>query len=358
MKTLLPFACCLAATLAVFSGWSRAAEIPATDERFQFGGVLRTVSVDGGLEFQRFSDETLAQKVPKSFFNAVKARTTSGCAIRFLTDSANVRLRFLPVSAVRQYQFAVYQDGRLAKETQEDPAAKEFVLDVPSVSPGKDVLYEVVLPSWANPAFAGVTLDEGATLKAPPPDTRPLYAAVGDSISHGTGQQSRSDWTFPWLLAREGNWRLINFGIGGSTTSPALVPDIVSVKPDIVTVLWGYNDWQNKQFTPRQYTERYREVLEKLREGVPHAAIFCLTPLATKTESAPNEKKIEDYRAAVAGLVEERRKAGDARIFLVRGEELTTTDDLVDAVHLTPQGAKRFAAALHGAMRPHLLAPQ
>lgn len=327
-----------------------ARDIPPDDARLQFSGVLHKVPVKEGIELLRFSEKTLSPKNRGGTFQIQRARQTSGCVIRFRTRSVSVKLKFVPLAAVREYQFAVYQDGKLAKVFEENPNQRAFTLEVASAAPGRSVLYEVALPSWANAAFAGLVLEGESDLEALPPDQRPVYAAVGDSISHGTGQMSRSDLTFPWHLAKACGWQLMNFGIGGSVTSPGLVPDIASAKPDVVTILWGYNDWQGGKSRLEPFVRRYREALEGMRKHCPDAEIYCITPIVTATAPVPNGLDLDAFRQAVDSLVRERRNAGDLRVFVVRGEELTSSGDLCDGIHLSPEGAARFAHALQMAL--------
>ena len=65
-----------------------------------------------------------------------------------------------------------------------------------------DGIVEVVLPSWHGIDFLGLELADGYTLEINENLNRPVYVAIGDSISHGTGQGSVSYKTWPFLLAR------------------------------------------------------------------------------------------------------------------------------------------------------------
>jgi lysophospholipase L1-like esterase len=106
--------------------------------------------------------------------------------------------------------------------------------------------------------------------------------ALGDSITKGVRSGVSSDQTFPSLLERQllaagRSVRLINVGIGGERTDQALlrIDQVLSHKPDIVTVMYGTNDsYVDKGKTASRITvDEYRANLHKivaelLRRGV------------------------------------------------------------------------------------------
>jgi lysophospholipase L1-like esterase len=344
------------ATLAVSwlaASTRAAAAVRCDDARIEFLGVRQVVKRPDCVELLRFSDAILGQAQPKSFYSAVKARTTSGVVITFTTRSASVRvlLADLP-ETIRGIDVGVFQNGAFDACVSYATAPDEYAFAVASRTPGQPVTYELVLPSWANPGFRGLELDDGADLEAnPEPASRIRYAAIGDSVTHGTGQRSKSFLTYPWHVARTNGWTLYNLGIGGSTTTPEIGTELADIHPDVVTILWGYNDCGNPVFTLQDFTTRYAALLGNIRAYCPRAEVFCITPTFTENVVRAG-KSLDDYRAAIAELVAARSGAGDTRIHLLRGEAITAKEDLVDGVHLTPAGAKRFAEQLIPQLTP------
>ncbi|HBC89482.1 MAG TPA: hypothetical protein DCZ94_21300 [Lentisphaeria bacterium] len=305
------------------------------------------------LEILRFSDSILSQSQTKAYYNAVKARTTSCAIVKFTTKSPKVKVILVEKPETqRGIDIGVYQDGAYDTCFHFDKAPADFSITVSSKNPGKAVTYEIVLPSWANSGFKGLELDDSATLEANPKvENQITYASIGDSITHGTGQQSKSFLTYPWNLARANGWKLYNLGIGGSTTTPEMGNELNDINADVVTILWGYNDAGNKQFTLQDFKTRYDKLIDNIRKCRPEAKIFCITPIFTENIIREG-KSLLDYRKAVTDIVAAKAAAGDKAIYVIKGEEITAKEDLVDGIHLNPDGAKRFAEKLNLQIKP------
>jgi len=72
----------------------------------------------------------------------------------------------------------------------------------------------------------------------------PSIVCFGNSITHGFGVEGTQ--SFPALLGRLLNSRVINAGMDGDTTDGGLArleTDVLRFKPDIVTVEFGANDY-------------------------------------------------------------------------------------------------------------------
>lgn len=75
------------------------------------------------------------------------------------------------------------------------------------------------------------------------PDTRPVIVAFGDSLTAGFGVDS--GFSYPDFLQKEiDNYRIVNAGISGDTTSGGLarVDTVTRLKPKIVILELGGND--------------------------------------------------------------------------------------------------------------------
>jgi len=229
-----------------------------------------------------------------------------------------------------------------------DKADLSFAIAAPDNRPAT---YEIALPSWASVGFLGLQLDAGARLLPNPARPRKTYAAIGDSITHGTGQGSAAYKTYPFLAARAMNWELYNLAVGGSKTSPALGAMLARKRVDVVTILVGYNDW-NTHADPATYAAAYAKLLDQLRRSQPTAALFCITPTLTKNTVSRTKQAtpLEAFRTVVREAVRSRTAAGDRKIFLIEGTSLTDEADLRDTVHLN-EGARRVAASLASAIR-------
>lgn len=84
-------------------------------------------------------------------------------------------------------------------------------------------------------------------LAAAPPDTRPVIAAFGDSLTEGFGVDPER--SYPAVLQRELDargyrYRVVNLGISGDTTTDGLqrLSTVLSYQPEIVILEFGAND--------------------------------------------------------------------------------------------------------------------
>ena len=206
-------------------------------------GAVMTKDSDLGREFLRFTEDLYTDN--GGSFDGKRARTTSGVNLQFKTGAKEINLYFRtkPEDENRGSQFAIYANGRFLPEYA-FPKESTGKMMIPIKSGGgESIRYEVVLPSWANPHFAGLTLSDGK-LEEMPERQQPVFVALGDSISHGTGQGSASYLTWPWILSRNLDLELYNLAVGGAKISVP-VADMLDEfsRIDLVTILIGYNDW-------------------------------------------------------------------------------------------------------------------
>jgi hypothetical protein len=93
--------------------------------------------------------------------------------------------------------------------------------------------------------------------------------------------------------------------------------------------------------------------VDAIRSNAPNAEIFCISQTFTLNPSnTAINVSIEDYRQVVYDAVTNRINAGDGKIHLIKGEEITDSSYLNDDVHLNIDGAKWFANDLFTQMDP------
>lgn len=334
-----------------------AALIPPNDPKIGWTGAAFAKAGPDLVEFCRFSGACLAD--PEARFKIDRARTTTGVVLRFTTTSARVTARFRVLPGEnRGSRFGVRQNGVQTAERSFTRNETDISLEMVSVAPGTAVPFEILLPIFSNYGLTGLELSDGALL-ANPARAGPVYAAIGDSITHGTGQSATWE-TYPWLLAQTMGWTLHNLAVGGARVSPPVGHDLAGRKIDVVSILIGFNDW-NLVNDPAVYRADYGTLLDHVRRHQPGTAILCITPLFSGKTKAPGPGVVTDlepYRAAVRGLVQARAAAGDQRIFLIEGLPLAGAADLAkDGVHLSVAGAAHVARTLGDAIKKLELAP-
>jgi peptidoglycan/xylan/chitin deacetylase (PgdA/CDA1 family)/lysophospholipase L1-like esterase len=330
--------------------------IPADDKNIHIHGAKFSKYSEEMVDLQRHSDSLLALPANKSLINPLKAKTTSGIVISFITNSNDIKVYFkmLP-GEQRNGLFAVYQDGRLSG-TQELSATDDssITVNIQAFNPDSETRYKITLPTWNNLAFCGMETDAMSDLFEEQAQEKKIYAAYGNSITHGTGQKGTNE-TYAYQIAEKFGWELYNVAVGGGKTSKALAQMLGGAFEhiDYITILIGYNDYNSSGIDTIEYKERYNAVLNSIREKHPFTEIFCITQTYTRQDTSKSSGlPIDDFRKALANLVKEKQCLGDGYLYLIRGEQITSAANLKDPavskdpVHFTAEGAALFADSL------------
>lgn len=338
-----------------------ASEIAPDHPYLVYGGSEYVSFDDAGAHFQRHSDALLAVGNSKGF-NSEKAKTTTGMSIWFRTDSASVDLEFsIDTSGAvenRGSVFAVYENGILSATHSFNSSTADLGFSILSGSPGVASVFQVVLPNWSKPDFHGMVLGAGSALLPYQPPLRKKYAVIGDSISHGT-KQSATHLTYPWIVADRLQYDLYNLAVGGSKVSVPLGEMMAELPSfDVISILIGYNDLHSGNRTMDEFRADYSAMLDATRASQPGATLFCISPTYTPaTVNASTGATVDEFRQVVYDAVAARQAAGDEKLFLIRGEEITTAANLADDVHFSEPGAALFAQNLVAEMEPILNTP-
>lgn len=336
---------------------TQAKDIPLNHPDIHVKGAHSVFASTKQLHYCRFSKHTLEASTQNRLFNPDKAITNSGIRLLFKTASPFVNLTFTPQAGDnRGSEFAVLQNGEMTGtyEFKGNNGKTNMRLELTNTTPEKKTLFEVVLPSWSNVALTRMEIDDNHDLAAFTLAKRPIYLALGNSITHGVGQGSASYLTYPYLLAEKLDVDYYNLAVGGAKISPAIAAQTAEMpQADIITILIGYNDLMFNNKTIEAYTSSYRDYLAEIRKNQPKATIFCIS--LTHTRSTGNCKTgmvPDDYRLALKSLVKEIQANGDDNLVFVAGDAITSEDNLrqdqpEDKVHLGIEGAALFADELY-----------
>ena len=325
--------------------------LPADDPDITITGAFFLKKSAQRVILNRFTETVLHND--STFLLPEKARTQSGVCIFLATDSKTVTFKFekRDSSWYRSSKFAVFADGRLLAEVpvRANTPVDSFTVTRPDSLKTDLTVWQVSLPHFYGLNFSGLRIEKGSRYcKVEPPQK--VYVAIGNSITHGTGQQGTHQ-TYPFLLARIKNWSLYNLAVGGSRTSWPVATLLRGQKVEVITVLWGYNDW-NAGFTLEQEKTYYRRLVQELLKAQPKARIYCITPTFTyRTQPKKGSLTLDQIREAQAEVVKSLQQNGFENLFLIRGEQITDGSFLKpqgekDVVHFTVQGAAKFAQEL------------
>ena len=103
----------------------------------------------------------------------------------------------------------------------------------------------------------------------PPPDTRPVIAAFGDSLTAGFGVEEKESYPHQLqdLLEERGyKYRVVNYGLSGDTTSGGVerVAQVLADKPAIVVLELGGNDGL-RGLPVKTSTENFEKMIEQFQ---------------------------------------------------------------------------------------------
>ncbi len=193
----------------------------------QYGKPYPASSDKTGPKFvqpQRFSEAVLQTSMKISRFNPQTAQWAAGIEMHLVTNSQNIvmALNILPARRGRPGIFQVYKDGKHFKDYRLKSAktARSGQIRIQS-SDGQKHHYRIMLPATIAIQITSLKIDPDATLSKVTLPSKPVYVAMGDSITHGSaalnGISTRS---YPYLLAPDLGYDLYNLGVGGGRVSP------------------------------------------------------------------------------------------------------------------------------------------
>ncbi|MGN1212273.1 MAG: SGNH/GDSL hydrolase family protein [Candidatus Cryptobacteroides sp.] len=329
-----------------------AQRIKADDVRVVIEGVCNIEYRDSVAILNRHSD-ALWNNTPDVLIAKKKARTQSGITIIFRTDSRTVVPLFAdnPDGEHRGATnwYGIYKNGVFV----ENRTAGNLTLQ----GDGSMTEWTIVLPILYSVDYSGLIIEDGAKMETVSRPSRPVYFAIGDSITHGAGQsKSGSQITYPYVIAQENGYLLYNLAVGGSQISPSVADELVGRHVDIITIMWGFNDWNATRGDLKEITSRYTKLLENIVKVQPNAEIFCILPSTALYEygAKPNKDgspaKGKEYSASLPQVREAERAVaesfkGKCKIHILEGYKYTTTDDLFGNVHFNNDGAIKFGKA-------------
>ncbi|MCH6259052.1 SGNH/GDSL hydrolase family protein [Puniceicoccaceae bacterium K14] len=324
--------------------------VAPNDAKIKYNGTLHTVINETSAELYRFSQDYLDNGEDGTFTMA-KARTQSGVSVNFKTNSPLIKLKFaeLEDSEIRDRRFSVFKDGALAFDNISD---LEFTVDN---STEEDAQWEVYLPYFSGVKFLGLELSEGKILSDLPVEDKPLYMAIGDSITHGVGQNGAIE-TYPYHVARHLDFQLVNLGIGGSRISPETIRNLSGQTPELVTVLWGYNDVNQDRGLSEAIAD-YEDLVENLCTQYPDTDVLCIMQTFTTTvEGSRNDANTIELLRSLTLTAVENLQATHSNLYLIDGEDFVSSEeDLADHVHLNADGAKALAKGIVGEYLENIL---
>ncbi len=289
------------------------------------------------------------------------AQDPSGGRIRFRTDSTTIGLvaanpRFSNMhhmASVGENGFDLYVDGAYVGSAWPDASGKiSKQWQVGRERRMRDI--SLYLPLYKPVTIEELSLDTEARLEKPAPYAlaKPIVY-YGSSITQG-GCASNPGGSCQAILERNLNADFINLGFSGNGMGePALAEAICELDPScLVLDFWGNP-------SAEQYAAALPVFVDIIRKKWSRLPILVASPFYFPAEETGGDTAREQAtkRLTAREFVEQRRKAGDRRIWYVDGLKMlnrTQTSGLVDGVHCNSLGFYFNALGLEPYLREAL----
>ncbi len=328
--------------------------VPAIDPGFVYSEFVNATFDASGASFDRLTVPWLG------------ALNSPGTRISFRTDAIKIELNVVygdTFSTPGCGKFRLEIDGILQSQLFGSDTAfgiQTYTL-VEQAGQGPHN-YCVMMPYGSDVKFAGMTLFGGTKSLAGTPPPRPnfLYAAYGDSITHGFDASSIGE-SYPFRLGSLRDWRVINMGFKARRVAPADGLALGALGANCITLAIGLNDYFGPTPTGlAAYKELYKGLLDNIRSVQPSVPIFAITPTWVAFEGVDNVAglSVENYRQVIREEVI-RRKLTDSNLYLVDGLGLVPggIGNFPDGIHPSDSGFNFYANSLNsifqGVFGPH-----
>jgi lysophospholipase L1-like esterase len=332
--------------------------VQPNDINLRYTGVVYNNITETEATFYRFpfSYATENESNTSPFVQVKTAKTaaaSTGISIEFKTNSKIIKAKFSELTTLTKgvytLDFAVYKNGALYDVFTDTDEEIEFSLSDLS---GVNNIWRITMPSFAQIKFLGLEIDQSANLQTLSEDNRPIYVAIGNSITHGMGQTNLSTHlTYPWLVADSLNFHLYNWGTGGSKVHESVFENFAASKltPDVVTVLWGYNDincahvnCNTDEYIINYTLVFYESLMTNLASTYPNATIIGILPTYSSTPDKSTVRSLGYLRTKQELIIKELKSSYD-NISFFNGNDVTDVGSLNDDVHLNDLGAEQVA---------------
>lgn len=250
-------------------------------------GAARVEQDEDGVRFYRFTEEQEQLYQARSVDFYMKTFSTSGIRLRFRTDSRTLGLNVtvLPGCSRSYFSFDVFVNGKMVDtldnftdlQLPHDYTKVDFPLGTfeKTIALGegeKEVC--IYLPWSVKVTLQSLKLDEGAFVIPVKPAKKIL--CFGDSITHGYDALRPSN-KYISKLADVLDAEEYNKAIGGEIFWPALATTKENFEPDLITVAYGTNDWNN--CSREEFEDNCGAFYRNLHATYPNTPIYAITPI-------------------------------------------------------------------------------
>ena len=296
------------------------------------------------------------------------SKDSAGICVRFVTDATEINARWtlrkarlalphMPASGASGVDLYVRHEGGwhwLGATRPEGSVTTEKRLTTGMTPVPRECL--LYLPLYNGVEKVEIGIPAQATCELPPARPKGMKPIVfyGTSIVQGAAA-SRPGMAYPAILGRRLDCATINLGFSGNAVCE---PEVAALLAELDPAVYVVDPLPN--MNAEGVAARMPGFLARLREAHPKTPIVLIEN--TEMGDAPvNPSRRGGYAKANATLrqiFEQRVKAGDRKLFYVRGDKLLGDDGegTVDRVHPTDLGFMRMSAVIEPVLKRALRA--
>ncbi|MHA6484922.1 SGNH/GDSL hydrolase family protein [Paenibacillus sp. strain BS8-2] len=249
-------------------------------EKVWFNNCLNIIETDEGWLPVRFSPHQLEMFAQHDIFR-IRSLCTAGITLDFYTDASFVQFNYVVKEWIRDYlAFDIYIDGIYVDQVYMERLSKgehTFRYELSQLNgSNRERRMTIYLPHNVQLTLHPFELPPEAMIR-PAESFEKTLLCLGDSITQGMDAVNPS-LSYPSLLAHQLNMRLINQGVGGHIFDESTMDPNVPLKPDLITIAYGTNDW-NRYQRLNELEQACEAYLLKLNDMFPGIPKFVITPI-------------------------------------------------------------------------------
>ena len=316
--------------------------IPPTNSNLIFEGVNDVDVSESKATLYRFKKEYALDEV-SGYYLQKRAGATSGVKLRFKTNSPIIKAYFQENTSISDdvfwHTFDIFKNGKYQFDSQG--------WDIEMENPSQEMAeWSITFPTFSNAEFLKLEIINGFSLSAISKN-KPVYIAIGNSITHGMGINSYSTrLTYPYILADSLGYELYNWGIGGSKIYDGVLSNFsTGLEPDLVSILWGYNDVHysgSDAYLANNSFPQYQTILTTLLNDHPNACVLAILPTYTTNPTNTTARTIDSLKNGQLEIIQHLQESY-SNLYYLNGSDYTDASGLNDDVHLNQSGNQSLA---------------
>ena len=308
-------------------------------------GVLESEITTGG-ELRNFRFlKSYSTNSLSGYYAAERASSSAGIIMKIKTASPTLNLNFSEdlnwAGDVFNHKISVFKDDIYEFSTND--------FNISLSNSGLDAVeWKLIMPTYTQINLKSIDVENGYAIESTNCNDKPIYVAIGNSITMGVGlvgNESRD--AYSRFIADSLGYELYNWGIGGSKVHDTVYTNLRNsiLKPDLITVLWGYNDVHyssNDNHFNTSTFPKYENLLVSVLQNYPNVCVMAILPTFTNNSENTIQRTVSNLELGQLNIINSLQLTYP-NLNYMKGTDYTSSISLADDVHLNNDGNKSLA---------------